>query len=430
MKRETGDIRSVVRRGLCIGCGTCVALCPRSAICMQLDRQRALYVPVLVEDACNSCGMCLRVCPGHAVDFSALSETVFGARLPDSLLGHYVGAFTGHAADPGIRYAASSGGLVSALLIHALEQGIINGALVSRMQSDNPLEPQPFIARTREEILSACGSKYCPVPANTALSQILQAKDSDKFAVVGLPCHLQGLRKAEMVNAKLRERVTLHMGIVCSHTASFSLTRRLLEEKGVKKGDVARLDYRGDGWPGNMRISLSNGKVKSIPYTEYITRHGLYMFAPRRCTQCVDFIGRLADICFMDAWLPEIRAADKIGTSIAIARTTAACDLLYQAQQAGEISIEAIPAGDVLRSQGRQRLSNRDALAHARITRVFGIRQPVYDLRLPRPGALNYLRAVVIQLNIFISARGYLKWMVSPLARIQSIVFKSGRNVL
>ena len=34
------------------------------------------------------------------------------------------------------------------------------------MKKDNPLEPEPFIARTREEIIEASKSKYCPVPAN------------------------------------------------------------------------------------------------------------------------------------------------------------------------------------------------------------------------------------------------------------------------
>lgn len=53
--------------------------------------------------------------------------------------------------------------MVSALLIFALEQGIIDGALVTKMSENNPLEPQPFIARTREEIISAAKSKYCPV---------------------------------------------------------------------------------------------------------------------------------------------------------------------------------------------------------------------------------------------------------------------------
>jgi len=79
---------------------------------------------------------------------------------------------------------------VTALFIFALEKGLIDGALVTGMKKDKPLEPEPFIARTREKIISARGSKYCSVPANIALKEILKAKEEERFAVVGLPCHI------------------------------------------------------------------------------------------------------------------------------------------------------------------------------------------------------------------------------------------------
>jgi len=53
-------------------------------------------------------------------------------------------------------------GVVTQLLIFLLEKGIIDGALVVRMREDQPLEPEPFIARTKEEIISTSKFKYCP----------------------------------------------------------------------------------------------------------------------------------------------------------------------------------------------------------------------------------------------------------------------------
>ena len=152
-------IGSVVKDGLCTGCGTCVGLCPEEAVEMTIDYSKGIYVPWLDEERCNQCGVCLAVCPGHAVDFKQLNLDIFGQEPKNILLGNYANCYTGYATDSKIRYDSASGGLVTILLIFALEEGMIDGALVTRMSEENPLEPEPFIARTKEEIISASKSK-------------------------------------------------------------------------------------------------------------------------------------------------------------------------------------------------------------------------------------------------------------------------------
>ena len=191
-------IESVVNDELCTGCGTCVGICPLSAVAIVKNNSKGIYLPQLDNERCNQCGICLDACPGHSVDFQQLNLDIFGKEPEDILLGNYLNCYVGHATDYEIRYNSASGGLVTALLIFALEEGLIDGALVTKMSEQNPLEPQPFIARTKEQIISAAKSKYCPVPANIALKEIL--KEDGKFAVVGLPCHVHGIRKAEAIN--------------------------------------------------------------------------------------------------------------------------------------------------------------------------------------------------------------------------------------
>ncbi|MGB2728538.1 MAG: coenzyme F420 hydrogenase/dehydrogenase beta subunit N-terminal domain-containing protein [Halobacteriota archaeon] len=215
MSDET--IAQVVKDNLCTGCGTCVALCPEEAIKLTINEKKGIYVPELNEKKCNNCGICYEVCPGHEVDFKALNLEIFGKEPEDVLIGNPLNCYIGHTTDWGIRYNSASGGLVTQLLIFALEEGIIDGALVTRMKKDNPLEPEPFIARTREEIIEASKSKYCPVPANIALVEILESEEGEKFAVVGLPCHIHGIRKAEQINKSLKEKM-----YVFSHSASTS----------------------------------------------------------------------------------------------------------------------------------------------------------------------------------------------------------------
>ena len=169
-------IEPVVKRKLCTGCGTCAGICPRDAIEMTVHARKGCHVPRLDRKRCTRCGLCHRACPGHSVDFESFNSKLFGEIPEDVALGRYLGCYIGHANDRSVRRDCASGGLVSSLLIFALEEDLIDGALVTRMREDNPLRPEPFIARTRDEILSAAGSKYCPVATGTALKEILRTR--------------------------------------------------------------------------------------------------------------------------------------------------------------------------------------------------------------------------------------------------------------
>ena len=239
VKKTIEEIRDA---GLCTGCGTCVGLCPNSAI--HLSKVEDIYIPILNEKKCNKCGTCFEVCPGYSVNFRELNLMIFGREPQNSPLGNYVNCYMGHATDPGLRYNCASGGLITGLLVFAIEEGIIDGALVTKMSDTHPLEPEVFIARTKDEIISASKSKYCPVPANIALRDVL--REEGKFAAVGLPCHIQGIRKAEIINKKLAKKIVLHLGLFCNHGSTFSATNYLLTKMDLKSKDVKRIDYRGE----------------------------------------------------------------------------------------------------------------------------------------------------------------------------------------
>lgn len=130
----SNTIEWVINSGLCTGCGTCVGICPRDALDMMIDHRQGLYIPSLDNEKCNECGLCFKACPGHTVDFKQFNLNIYGKDQEDSLLGNYLNCYIGHATDYDIRYNSASGGLVTALLISALEEGIINGALVTRMR--------------------------------------------------------------------------------------------------------------------------------------------------------------------------------------------------------------------------------------------------------------------------------------------------------
>jgi coenzyme F420 hydrogenase subunit beta len=386
--RNKQTIVPVVKRKLCTGCGTCVGICPRGAVEMVLQKGR--YLPRLDKERCNRCGLCHEACPGHGVDFERLSAAVFGDIPEDTAAGRYLACYAGHALDKGVRYRGASGGIVSALLIHALEEDLIDGALVTRMRRDDPLTPEPFIARTREEILSAAGSKYCPVAANTALQEVLDS--DDRIAVVGLPCHIQGLRKAEQRIPKLAQQIRYRISLACSLNFSFLGTARFLRNLGIDPESVAALHYRARAWPGSVLIRLKDGSKRIIPSAECHRQLGPYSL--RRCTLCSDMLGELSDLTCSDAGVPQILQTNRAGSSFVISRTSEAEELLESAALRRAVELSELDLQDLLASQDHILFRKRKLQARLRLFRLAGQSVPVYRQTLPAPARMDYLSTI------------------------------------
>lgn len=398
---NNNTISQVVTDGLCTGCGTCIALCPKEAIKLTLNEKKGIYVPALNEEQCDNCGICFEVCPGHEVDFKALNLEIFGKEPEDILIGNYLNCYTGHSTNYDIRYNSSSGGLITQLLIFALEEGIIDGALVTRMKKDKHLEPEPFIARTEEEIIEASKSKYCPVPANIALKEILNSREGEKFAVVGLPCHIHGIRKAEQINKKLKEKIVLHLGIFCNHAPNFWGTKLLLQRLKVRKDEVIKLDYRGEGYPGQMKISLKGSELLLPDYWSFV---GAYFFFPARCLMCSDGICELADISFGDAWLPEL-SDEKIGRSIIVSKSEIGGKVLRTMKSKDKVELDEIDAKKVVKSQlGTLYFKKKNLNARTKLFKV----APKYD-NLLKPDAIDRLLALFPYSNPYASSNLFLR---------------------
>jgi len=383
-------IEPVVKRRLCTGCGTCAGICPHGAIEMIVDSGQGCYLPRLDKKRCTRCGLCHQACPGHGVDFESLNDELFGDVPQDVALGRHLGCYIGHALDRNTRYRCSSGGLVSSLLVFALEDGLIDGALVTRMRRDNPFRPEPFIARSKDEILSAAGSKYCPVAAGTALNEILEAEG--RYAVVGLPCHIQGVRKAEQHQPRLRERIRYRISIPCSLNYSFRGTERVLRDFGVQLDQVAALQYRGRGWPGSMLIRLKSGVEQTIPLAKYYRE--LRPYSLRRCTLCSDMMGELSDLTCGDAWIPEVMQVDSLGSSFAVTRAACAEELLEAAASEEAVELSELDLEELLASQGHALFKKRKLAARMDLFRRFGRSVPSYRQQMLEPVQADYADAL------------------------------------
>ena len=417
------NIQKVLDDHLCCNCGTCAGVCPQQAISLILDKHSQVYEPQIRSDACSECGICYDTCPGHYVDFKGLNRDIFGKEAEDIILGSYLGCYIGHATESKVRYKASSGGVVTGLLIYALEKGIIDGALVTRMNKDQPWEPEPFLAKTRDEIIEASKSKYCPVPANIMIKELLSAQEGVKFAVVGLPCHIQGIRKAEQVYKKLRSRVVLHIGLFCSHTDTFWQTDYLLKSMDVSKGDLKSIRYRGDGWPGTMSVQLRNGKELSIPFHKAIFPHISWFNAMNRCLYCCDLTAELADISVGDPWIPEVMAREEIGQSIFVVRTEDVQSLVLRAANDKRLNVTPISAEKMKESVSGE-TKKVDVQIRMSFRKMIGKSVPDYNTNLMSPRPHNYIRSFIPLISSVCSSNVIARHLGEKLVYLSSRLFE------
>jgi len=134
----------VITSGLCTGCAACVIACPHDVI--GYNHAEGGYRPFHLEDelgptdcthGVKGCTSCTRACPRFR-DWEPLADDhLFGrVREVKEVSGIYDEVLLTRAADDNVHDLGQDGGLVSAILIWLLDEGYIDGALVSYLEGD------------------------------------------------------------------------------------------------------------------------------------------------------------------------------------------------------------------------------------------------------------------------------------------------------
>jgi coenzyme F420 hydrogenase subunit beta len=343
----------------------------------------------------------LDVCPKYPYDFAKLSKFVFGGLPKDPLIGNAGSFYIGQTYDKELLLKSSTGGIITALLIHALRKGIIDGAIVARLSDSSPLEPEIIVARTEKELRSSSGPLFCPVPINTKIKEVLN--EDGRFAFVGLPCHIQGLRKAEMVNARLRKRVVLHIGHFCSHNVSFRGTGFLLRKLGIHEEDIAKIDYRAKRnltGLGGFSVKLRDGKEFFIKNQLYWSPFGAFFFTPSYCMLCHDHTSEFADISVGNAWkLRDLLDQEHTRDAIVISRTKVGQEILKSAQSERRIKLIGIDRELAQRSQEEDLIFKKKSYGtRICILRRFG-KNALPHSNETRNSLISYLPLMLIHFN-------------------------------
>lgn len=379
------DIETIKRNGLCAGCGLCAGIGDAAdpAIVME-DSSEGYRRPVarrapdaeqarLIDAACP--GANIRHDPAeHEAEYHPIWGPLIKVRL-------------GWSTDPALRRNASSGGGLSAILTHLLNTGEIDYVVQTSVSDASPIRNAIKVSTGRDDVFQAAGSRYAP---SSPLQDVGARLDrAERFAFVGKPCDVAGLRQLARHDRRVNETVPYMIAFMCAGVPSYRGTSALLQALGIEdESEVVAFRYRGDGWPGFATAELADGRKLRM---DYETSWGgiLNKHLQFRCKICPDGIGEFADIVCADGWrLDEQGTAsfeESDGRSLILTRTRKGEDLIKAMIVTGAIETEPTTTDAMMAMQPYQALRKGFVWSRLLAMTAMGKRRPRFsNLELAR----------------------------------------------
>lgn len=346
LEKMNNVIDKITKKSRCCGCGICAGIAEKCDLKMRFN-ENGEFVPVVTN--CSDCGYCLSICPSW-------NNSSNQKQSQSPLGGEHIECFVGYSTVKNERTRGSSGALVTRISKVLLEKNIVNGVIMVGKSDKKDRFFEPIIARTAQEVDACAGSKYYPIEFSSVL-KILN-KERGKYAFIGLPCVVNGLRLIQQRNPEIGSKIKYLFGLVCGHNKNKNYTSFLIELEGVKEKNVETVIFRSkentkkainygfksilkDGGIGKQ-LNFMDSLVKDVWCKRY--------FSLGVCFRCYDLFAEQADISFMDAWLNPYMD-DPRGTSIIVVRNQELKNLIEEEKSKAKCVIVKIDEKEVIKSQ-------------------------------------------------------------------------------
>jgi len=384
-------VTEIVEQELCCGCGICAGACPSHSLKMAW-RDNGDLAPVLTGECSPGCRLCLTVCPfgPQSTSIDRLARLRFNdsddSRY-DEVVGFYQEAFVGYSLTGGHRERGASGGMTTWLLETLLSKRLVDAVVCVGSAEGGERLFEYKIMNDVECLRAAAGSRYYPVDMAEAVSLMNRDNQDIRYAVVGLPCALKGLRLAMEAMPRLRRRIVYLFGLTCGHLPNRFYTEYLASLSGVAREALVTAQYRlkeETGHAGNYKFQAvaKNGRSGvAIPFFKISNIWNDGYFQVNACNYCDDVFAEVADAVFMDAWLPQY-VRDTRGHSLLVVRHRNLLPLLTEGVDTGSCYLESLPIALITESQ-RGVIENKRTMLRGRLFAAGRHRKSVPITRYP-----------------------------------------------
>ena len=341
-------MREVVDTGVCTHCGACASTC--EFIEWNMDTEK----PKLVGK-CTGCGVCYAQCP----------RTI---TAPRDLIGRYQAAYTGRSLIPDIH--GQDGGVVTTLLLYALEKKLIDCAVVTAKSSKEPWKPETQIVTSKEALLKTSGSIYSHSQTLIGLMDAIK-QGYRSIGFVGTPCNIDAVYKMwkapfGLVHMYMRANI-LAIGLFCMDSFSYDGLRIFLENNKIGLNDIEKMTIS----KGKMQFIQKNGKILEVKVGD------LDRYRSSSCQYCLDLTSEHADISVGSV-------GSTPGYSTILARTGIGQEVLLDAAELGYLELQPMPRAKInlILNLARMKKAQLYTLRHRR-RYVFGFEEAAAAASVP-----------------------------------------------
>lgn len=311
----------------CIGCGLCKSVF-RKEIDFRID-SKGFMRPIIKNKIDKK--IFDSICP-LMINPGAYSNSIWG---------YYENVYLGASTNDKIKQKASSGGVISQLLVYLLENKRIDAVIHIGPSHDNPLENNTYISTTIEQVLSNSGSRYSPAAPLEEIDFIME--NDKKYAFVGKPCDVRALKNYASINKKVYEKISYMFSFFCAGTPSYLATDRLVETLGVNKNEIKEFQYRGNGWPGFATATTYKNEYFRMTYDDSWGKILGRDIQPY-CRWCADGVGEFADVSCGDAWYLDENNnpifSEGEGRNVIFARNSRGDELINELVDSEQLAVE------------------------------------------------------------------------------------------